>query len=76
MFDVTQGHVKPAPGLVYCPLAVKVQLILETLDTVHNVLMAPLYVSNGCQGSLSFIVMSALINVRSLFYLEIQGMVL
>lgn len=73
---MTQGRVKPDPGLLYCPLVVKVQLILETLDTVDNVLMAPLYVSNGCQSSLSFIVLSALISEGSVFYLEIQVMVL
>ena len=76
MFDITQGHVEATPGLDYCPLVVKVQLILETLDTLHNVLMAPLYVSYGCQGSLSVIVLSSMISVQSVFYLEIQVMVL
>ena len=53
MLDGAQGHVKPAPGLSYCLLVVKVQLILKTLDTLDNVLMSPLYVSNGSQSSLS-----------------------
>ena len=62
MFDVKKGHVETTPGLHYCPNIFKVQLILEALDTLHNVLMAPLYVSYGCQGSLSVIVLSSMIS--------------
>ena len=53
MLYVTQGRVEPPPGLGDCPLVVKVQLILETLDAPDNVLMTPFDVSNGCQSSLS-----------------------
>ena len=53
MLDGAQGHVKTAPSLNYCLLVVKVQVILQALYALDNVLMSPLYVSNGSQGTLS-----------------------